>query len=867
MGLSSAEFPTDKALANVVMSSKKSKSPKSPLRAVDPQPLRSPSPLARGNSYPPTGPGQGQSQSQSQSQPEPYGQQRYNPQDYSSQNYNSQSYGPQNYTAENYTSQGYDSQAYNAQGYNSQSYNPQNYPPASAATGPAPTSGIPASDIPAPGLPIRPTSGLQNASYKGKTGGGLNGNVGVGLGTSMVDMIRPSTQVEPTVVLNSLRDLQAHKTNCQFGLREYLSLQRRRQTGDSAMSPYELDSRIREQAYILVGDLRILQGEVRGLAKVAENHRWRRWIIGGFIAGFIPLIRRFFRRSHDDESQTSANDTEHAFRKSKGLIEYIKNGLFGTGRWAKLAFMVLAVLYVFSNEVTLRVARTTQKRMKKLCARIERGDPDIDEKDMKALEGWRWRVLLCHDMGEKRKIESEVADEHSDAKNPVPNEMNLNSSEDDTFRDRRFAELYTKPPNFNELALLDPDFADLWNQHNADFFNDPKCVMQLTKTLLQLDFDLQIELPDDRLCPPVTNRHNYLLWLKGLLDSTSYEKPRRKVVGLDIGTGASCIYPLLGCTERPWSFIATDIDPKSLEFARKNVALNHLQHRINVVQRKPEDAVIPLDDLGIATIDFTMNNPPFYKSAEDMANSAAQKSKPPQSACTGAKVEMVTDGGEVGFVDRILQESLVLRERVQWYTAMFGFLSSLVDFVQKLRENGIDNYAVTELIQGTKTRRWAIAWSFGPMRPAQDVARGINTAVPKSILPDMTEAEILIAPLPDKIGDFAERFSDGVAKLDLISWDWDRVRLEGIGRAVDKVWGRAWRRRRQREGHEAENKSEKQVLGDEKKCAFAFRLLIRVEKEQVSVRCRWLEGHDATAFESFQGFLRSIRRSLLEPKA
>lgn len=28
--------------------------------------------------------------------------------------------------------------------------------------------------------------------------------------------------------------------------------------------------------------------------------------------------------------------------------------------------------------------------------------------------------------------------------------------------------------------------------------------MQLTKTLLKLDFGLQLELPDDRLCPPVS---------------------------------------------------------------------------------------------------------------------------------------------------------------------------------------------------------------------------------------------------------------------------------------------------------------------------------------------------------------------------
>jgi 23S rRNA (adenine1618-N6)-methyltransferase len=39
-------------------------------------------------------------------------------------------------------------------------------------------------------------------------------------------------------------------------------------------------------------------------------------------------------------------------------------------------------------------------------------------------------------------------------------------------------------------------------------FTDPVSVMQLTKTLLNMDFGLQIELPEDRLCPPVSNNPN-----------------------------------------------------------------------------------------------------------------------------------------------------------------------------------------------------------------------------------------------------------------------------------------------------------------------------------------------------------------------
>jgi 23S rRNA (adenine1618-N6)-methyltransferase len=277
------------------------------------------------------------------------------------------------------------------------------------------------------------------------------------------------------------------------------------------------------------------------------------------------------------------------------------------------------------------------------------------------------------------------------------------------------------------------------------------------------------------------------------------------------------------------------------------------------MERKPSDNVIPLDDLGIDNIAFTMSNPPFYKSEAELVASAKQKSRPPFTACTGAKVEMVTEGGEVAFVDRILKESLVLRERVQWYTSMFGFLTSLIEFVDKLKEHNIDNYAVTEFVQGNKTRRWAIAWSFGSMRPTQEVARGIKTAVSRNILPEITEEKVVDVPLTQEVGSFADRFRAEIEKLDLISWEWDNGHLEGTGRAAGRVWARAWRRRKQRgEIQDSEAK--------EAKCEFAFKVFMRVGKEEVSVGCRWLEGHDPVAFESFRGYLKKTAGTIFNPQ-
>jgi hypothetical protein len=108
-------------------------------------------------------------------------------------------------------------------------------------------------------------------------------------------------------------------------------------------------------------------------------------------AAIIPAVRKVFRRSADDEA---ANDTEYAFRKSKSLIARILDSTHGKSGLASVAFFVLAVLYVFQSEVSLRVARTVSKRLKKLAAKVERGDEGVGEEDMKTLSGWRWRVLL-----------------------------------------------------------------------------------------------------------------------------------------------------------------------------------------------------------------------------------------------------------------------------------------------------------------------------------------------------------------------------------------------------------------------------------------------------------------------------------------
>ena len=251
-----------------------------------------------------------------------------------------------------------------------------------------------------------------------------------------------------------------------------------------------------------------------------------------------------------------------------------------------------------------------------------------------------------------------------------------------------------------------------------------------------------------------------------------------------------------------------------------------------------------------------------------MLKSAAAKSRPPYSACTGSNTEMVTKGGELGFVTRLLDESINLGSRIQWYTAMLGFLSSVITMAERLRERGIDNYAVTELVQGGKTRRWVVGWSFGSMRPSMDAARGTG-ALPKHLLPAITEVDVFRTSLTTSVGGFADHVRTAVASLELMSWTWDGERLEGVGRAVDKVWGRAWRRQRKREDKMNEEGSAEAAgtrRGEAGAVAkdisvFGFGVLVRVTREEVVLRYRWIEGYDATASESFQGFLKATAQS------
>uniref|UniRef100_A0A674DYY1 U6 small nuclear RNA (adenine-(43)-N(6))-methyltransferase n=1 Tax=Salmo trutta TaxID=8032 RepID=A0A674DYY1_SALTR len=204
------------------------------------------------------------------------------------------------------------------------------------------------------------------------------------------------------------------------------------------------------------------------------------------------------------------------------------------------------------------------------------------------------------------------------------------------------------------------------------------------------DFGLTTDIPLERLIPTVSLRLNYIHWVEDLIGGQG--EPRR---GIDIGTGASCIYPLLGASMNGWHYLATEVDDICLDYATRNVEQNNLSDLIKVV-KVPQKTLLmdALEEESAIVYDFCMCNPPSFANqleAKVGVNSRNSRRPPPSSVNTGGVTEIM--GGELEFVKRIIHDSLQLKTRLR---CMLGKKCSLVPKVSH-----------TDFCQG-RTMRWAL---------------------------------------------------------------------------------------------------------------------------------------------------------------
>ena len=68
---------------------------------------------------------------------------------------------------------------------------------------------------------------------------------------------------------------------------------------------------------------------------------------------------------------------------------------------------------------------------------------------------------------------------------------------------------------------------------------------------------------------------------------------------------------------------------------------------------------------------FTMCNPPFYSSEEEMTTATGLKVETSHAAPTAAPNELITDGGEVEFVGKMIRDSIQIGEGARWVSPSY----------------------------------------------------------------------------------------------------------------------------------------------------------------------------------------------------
>ncbi|XP_068656907.1 uncharacterized protein [Aristolochia californica] len=332
-------------------------------------------------------------------------------------------------------------------------------------------------------------------------------------------------------------------------------------------------------------------------------------------------------------------------------------------------------------------------------------------------------------------------------------------------------------PDFRLLASLYPSFEPFVYYSRGGWpridWTDYNATRELTRVLLDHDHNVKWWIPDGQLCPAVPNRSNYIHWIEDLLSSdiiSRFDGCGDKVRGFDIGTGANCIYPLLGASLLGWSFVGSDVTDIAIEWARKNVDSNpHLLDLIEIRRVGDDSEVEDSADitvkyseetffgqntdqsrvdkkthaglpvlLGVVrdseNFDFCMCNPPFFKTIEEAGLN-------PETSFGGTHEEMVCPGGEQVFITKIIEDSVELKQSFRWYTSMVGRKANLKFLVSKLREVGVSIVKTTEFVQG-QTSRWGLAWSFAVP----------NMKIMAAHMPEKNHQSFMLEGLPRLLG-------------------------------------------------------------------------------------------------------------------
>ena len=281
-----------------------------------------------------------------------------------------------------------------------------------------------------------------------------------------------------------------------------------------------------------------------------------------------------------------------------------------------------------------------------------------------------------------------------------------------------FPALIAGCPELAEYVILNP-----YGKQSIDFAN-PDAVRVFNRALLRQFYGIQHwDIPPGYLCPPVPGRADYLHGLADLLGQNDASAiPRGTAIhALDIGTGANCIYPLIGHREYGWRFTGSDIDTTALASARTIVSANGLAKAIELRQQAAPKHIFKGVMLPEDRFDLTLCNPPFHASQAEASSGSQRKwrnlgkldpsRKLPALNFGGQAAELWCEGGEAAFVARMAEESVAFAGQVYWFSTLVSKGANVAPLEARLKRLGARQMHTLDMAQGQKKSRF-VAWTF-----------------------------------------------------------------------------------------------------------------------------------------------------------
>lgn len=283
------------------------------------------------------------------------------------------------------------------------------------------------------------------------------------------------------------------------------------------------------------------------------------------------------------------------------------------------------------------------------------------------------------------------------------------------------------PYNLTELVKATPELSRyLKSKKNGEStvdFSNVTATKVLNQSLLRHYYGIEYwDFPEQNLCPPIPGRADYIHHMADLL---AMEHEGKIPLGdgikcLDIGVGASCIYPIIGTIEYGWQFIGTDVDEQSLESARNIIDKNDflkgkIACRLQEDSTRIFDGVLNRNEL----IDLCICNPPFHASLEEAEKSTKRKiknltGKKNQTAHTkvaGVESELIYPDGERGFIQSMVNQSVDYAQQCYLFSTLVSKESNLKAFYGALKDTKAKNVKTISMNTGNKNTR-VVTWTY-----------------------------------------------------------------------------------------------------------------------------------------------------------